>query len=75
MLLIIAIAVARDLWQLPSIQTFVAHYLGYTNLPVPYHGFPLWLRLMHFFNLFLDFPNNSRRDSDPRGPSAIILER
>src|SRR5262249_22021295 len=28
-------------------------YPGDINSPIPYNGFPLWLRLQHLFNLFL----------------------
>lgn len=54
--LIIGTAVAQEIRQMPAVQAFMTHYPGYTILPVDYQGFPLWLRCMHFFNLFLMFP-------------------
>jgi sulfoxide reductase catalytic subunit YedY len=47
--------VAQEVRQIPAVKAFMVRYSGYTNIPVHYHGFPLWLRLMHFFNLFLIF--------------------
>lgn len=53
--LIIGIAVAQEVHQIPAVKAFMVRYPGYTALPVEYAGFPLWLRCMHFFNLFLMF--------------------
>jgi len=53
--LLIGVAVAQELRQIPAIQDFLARYPGHTVSPVEWHGFPLWMRLMHFFNLFLMF--------------------
>ncbi|MGH7934886.1 MAG: cytochrome b/b6 domain-containing protein, partial [Candidatus Binataceae bacterium] len=53
--LVIGVAVAQEIRQIPAVKAFIAHYPGYTVLPIEYSGFPLWLRCMHFFNLFLMF--------------------
>jgi len=53
--LLIGVAVAQELRQIPAIQAFLARYPGHTVSPVEWHGFPLWLRCNHFFNLFLMF--------------------
>jgi len=51
--LIAGVALAQALRQLPSIQAFIARYPGE---PASAHavnsGFPVWLRLTHFLNLF-----------------------
>lgn len=51
-LLIIAVAIAQELRTLPGVQAFIAHYPGDTSSPTVSSGFPLWLRIQHFFNLF-----------------------
>ena len=51
-LLIPAIAVAQQLRTMPGIQEFIARYPGDTSSRTVNSGFPLWLRLQHFFNLF-----------------------
>ena len=53
--LLIGVAVAQELHQIPAMQAFMARYPGHTVSPVEWDGFPLWLRCMHFFNLFLMF--------------------
>src|SRR5215469_1703707 len=53
--LIIGVPVAQQVTQIPAVQAFMTRYPGYTLLPVEYTGFPLWLRCVHFFNLFLMF--------------------
>src|SRR5215813_9925905 len=53
--LLIGVAVAQELRQIPAVQAFLVRYPGYTLSPVEWHGFPLSMRLMHFFNLFLMF--------------------
>ncbi|HJU11412.1 MAG TPA: molybdopterin-dependent oxidoreductase [Candidatus Binataceae bacterium] len=53
--LAIGIPVAQEVMQLPVVKHFLARYPGQTAEPVLYSGFPLWLRLEHFFNLFLIF--------------------
>jgi DMSO/TMAO reductase YedYZ molybdopterin-dependent catalytic subunit/thiosulfate reductase cytochrome b subunit len=55
LMLIIGIAVAQEIRQIPAVKAFMARYPGYTTVPIQYSGFPLWLRCMHFFNLFLMF--------------------
>jgi methionine sulfoxide reductase catalytic subunit len=54
-LLIVAVAVAKGLRTEPAVQHFVARYPGTVDLPHPESssGFPAWLRVTHFFNLFL----------------------
>jgi len=53
--LLIGVAVVQELRQIPAIQAFLERYPGHTISPVEWHGFPLWMRCMHFFNLFLMF--------------------
>ena len=51
--LILGIAVAQQLRTMPSVQEFIERYPGITPLSrAVYSGFPLWLRLLHFFNIF-----------------------
>ncbi len=39
---------------MPGVQEFIARYPGGTpSSAAVYSGFPLWLRLLHFFNFFL----------------------
>lgn len=52
-LLIVGIAVAQQLRTMPELQAFIARYPGDTRPHAVYAGFPLWLRVMHFFNLFI----------------------
>ena len=52
--LILGIAVAQQLRTMPGVQEFIARYPGKTpSSEAVYSGFPLWLRLLHFFNFFL----------------------
>src|SRR5215472_8414445 len=53
--LLIGVAVVQELRQIPAIQAFLERYPGHTISPLEWHGFPLWMRCMHFFNLFLMF--------------------
>jgi hypothetical protein len=53
--LLIGVAVAQELRQVPAVQAFLVRYPGHTVSPMEWYGFPLWLRYMHFFNLFLMF--------------------
>ncbi len=51
-LLIVAIVAAQQLRMVPAVQDFIQRYPGDAS-PVPVtSGFPLWLRLLHFFNFF-----------------------
>src|SRR5262249_37558837 len=50
---VFVIGVSREIYDLPAVQDFIARHPGYVNYPVAYHGFPLWLRWQHGFNLFL----------------------
>ena len=53
-LLVIGVAVAQALRELPAVQAFLARYPGTPASAVAVRtGFPLWLRLLHFLNLFL----------------------
>lgn len=45
--------IAWEIYDLPAVQAFIAKYPGYVITKTTYQGFPLWLRLQHFFNLFL----------------------
>ena len=52
-LLILGIAVAQQLRTMPGVQEFIVRYPGVTpSSRAVYSGFPLWLRLLHFLNLF-----------------------
>ena len=52
--LIFEIAVAQQLRTMPGVQEFIARYPGVTpTSEAVYSGFPLWLRLLHFFKFFL----------------------
>ncbi len=52
-LLILGIAVAQQLRTMPGVQDFITRYPGVTPASsAVYSGFPLWLRLLHFFNFF-----------------------
>ncbi|MCY0906356.1 molybdopterin-dependent oxidoreductase [Arthrobacter sp. H14-L1] len=54
LLLIIGIAVAKGIRDLPGVQSFMQRYPGMSQLPndAPV-GFPAWLGWQHFLNLFL----------------------
>ncbi len=54
-LLLIAVAVAKGLRGEPWMQRFIRHYPGTMNgaSPAGTAGFPAWVRMQHFFNLFL----------------------
>ncbi len=53
LLLIVGIAVAKGLRELPAVQAFIAQYPGESALPgnAPV-GFPAWLGWQHFLNAF-----------------------
>jgi len=53
--LIVLVAVAQGLRNVPSVERFIAKYPGAVDLPHPEQttGLPVWLRWQHFFNLFL----------------------
>lgn len=55
-LLVIGIAVAKGLRELPGVQAFIAQYPGTSTLPggAPV-GFPAWLGWQHFLNMFFLF--------------------
>nr|MBA3896980.1 oxidoreductase [Sphingomonadaceae bacterium] len=51
-LLILMIALAQSLRELPIIQVFIKHYPGIAqSAPSVDSGFPWWLRLQHFLNM------------------------
>lgn len=54
LLLIIGIAVAKGIRELPAVADFITQYPGESHLPdsAPV-GFPAWLGWQHFLNLFL----------------------
>ena len=56
-LLVIAVAVAQALRDLPAVQHFLVRYPGIPQTAVAVSsGFPTWLRLLHFLNLlFMTF--------------------
>jgi DMSO/TMAO reductase YedYZ molybdopterin-dependent catalytic subunit/thiosulfate reductase cytochrome b subunit len=51
-LLVPAVIIAQHLRTMPAVQAFIAHYPGDTSSRAVYSGFPLWLRILHFLNLF-----------------------
>jgi methionine sulfoxide reductase catalytic subunit len=52
-LLVLAVAIAQALRELPTVQDFVARYPGVpASSQSVTTGFPSWLRLQHFLNLF-----------------------
>ena len=52
-ILILVIALAQSLRELESVKTFVEHYSGIAQAaPSIDSGFPWWLRLQHFVNMF-----------------------
>jgi methionine sulfoxide reductase catalytic subunit len=51
--LVLGVAIAQALRGLPAVQDFVARYPGVPGSVQPVTlGFPIWLRLQHFLNLF-----------------------
>lgn len=53
-LLVTGIALAQALRGMPAVQAFLLRYPGVpTSAVAVTTGFPLWLRALHFFNLFL----------------------
>ena len=50
--LIIGVAVAQEIRQIPAVKAFMVRYPGYTALPVEYAGFPLWLVACTFSTSF-----------------------
>ncbi len=52
-LLVAGVAIAQALRQIPGVQAFIEHYTGApASAAVVTSGFPLWLRINHFLNLF-----------------------
>ena len=53
-LLVLGVALAQALRQLPAVQDFLVRYPGIpASAQAVTSGFPAWLRLLHFLNLFL----------------------
>ncbi|MFY9807834.1 MAG: hypothetical protein WAK86_11295, partial [Pseudonocardiaceae bacterium] len=53
-LLLVAVAVAKGLRQMPVMAEFIARYPGATTTDLPDTvGIPVWARWQHFLNLFL----------------------
>ncbi|OYV72958.1 MAG: oxidoreductase, partial [Deltaproteobacteria bacterium 21-66-5] len=51
-LLVVGVAMAQAMRQLPGVQAFVLHYPGAPALVAAVtSGYPLWLRAQHFLNL------------------------
>ena len=51
--LVVLIAVAQSLRELPGVKTFIEHYPGIAqSAPSVDSGFPCWLQLQHFVNMF-----------------------
>jgi hypothetical protein len=51
-LLVIGVAVAQALRQLPAVQDFIFRYPGIPPSVAVTTGFPGWLRWLHFLNFF-----------------------
>ncbi|NUN67429.1 molybdopterin-dependent oxidoreductase (plasmid) [Pseudanabaena biceps] len=52
-LLVLAIAIAQSLREIDSVKAFIEHYPGIAQTaPSIETGFPWWLRLQHFVNMF-----------------------
>jgi sulfoxide reductase catalytic subunit YedY len=51
-LLVIGVTVAQALRQFPAVQSFLVRYPGIPQSIAVTTGFPIWLRLLHFLNLF-----------------------
>jgi len=50
---VIAVSIAQTLRQVPAVQGFLVHYPGIPASAIAVTtGFPFWLRLLHFLNLF-----------------------
>ena len=52
-LLIVGVALAKELRGLPAVQSFIGQYPGIVELPNGREGIPAWVGWQHFFNLFL----------------------
>jgi methionine sulfoxide reductase catalytic subunit len=53
--LIVIIAVAQALRDIPAIEAFIQRYPGVAQAQPAVNGFPEWLRLQHFLNMFFMF--------------------
>ena len=51
-ILVLGIAVCQGLYETPWFQQFLARYPGIPIAAQVHTGYPLWLRLQHFLNLF-----------------------
>ena len=51
-LLVIGVTAAQALRQFPAVQSFLVRYPGIPQSIAVTTGFPIWLRLLHFLNLF-----------------------
>jgi DMSO/TMAO reductase YedYZ molybdopterin-dependent catalytic subunit/thiosulfate reductase cytochrome b subunit len=50
---VIAVSIAQALRKVPAVQDFLVHYPGIPASAIAVtSGFPFWLRLLHFLNLF-----------------------
>ena len=50
--LIILIAVAQSLREIPAVEAFIQRYPGVAEGQPPVVGFPGWLRVQHYLNMF-----------------------
>jgi len=49
----LGIATCHEIRHWPIVEEFVSQYPGHSSVPIEYQGFPVWLRIQHFINLFL----------------------
>jgi hypothetical protein len=52
-LLIVGVALAKELRGLPAVQSLIGQYPGTVTLPSGLEGIPSWVGWQHFLNLFL----------------------
>jgi len=50
--LIILVAVCQNLRGIPAVEAFIQHYPGVAEEQPPVPGFPAWMRVSHFLNMF-----------------------
>jgi thiosulfate reductase cytochrome b subunit len=53
LVLLVAVAIAQGLRNMPAVQRFIARYPGTIVSPDTHPGVPWWVATQHFFNLFL----------------------
>jgi hypothetical protein len=73
--LILLIALAQSLRELPGIQEFIKTYPGIAqSAPSIDSGFPWWLQVQHFLNMLFMMFIIRAENPDPRRSSATLLE-